>query len=85
MPTAYVAAIKPKWNPGDRFAGHDVFYNERPSLRFGERAAEVHCEALAGMGVRVGTHFCNFAVAEVARGEYAIVCESHPRSPRAVK
>lgn len=82
MPTAYVVAIKPKWNPGDRFAGHDVFYSERPSLRFRGRAAEVHCEALAGMGVRVGTHFCNFAVAEVARDEYAVVCESHPGPAR---
>ena len=56
-----------------------VDFDDGPGWKMIERwVAEAHCETLRNAHVCVGEHSCDFSVAELDDGAFAIVCESHP-------
>jgi hypothetical protein len=60
-----------------------IEYDDGTGWRMDSRsAAELHCRILRELGVHVGKHCCEFSVVELDRGEFAIVCLSHPEYRR---
>jgi hypothetical protein len=82
--SVYVRGYRPK--PKDDAAEqtmpppmHEVYYSGKPELIFDEhRYATMHSDILNDMRVYVGHHFCQFEVAKLDDGKFAIICKSHP-------
>lgn len=64
--------------PFDRVENVGVDYSQAPEWRIPAFHAEYELEILRKMRVRVGNHYCDFALEKLAEDEFAIVCESHP-------
>lgn len=70
--------ILPK-RPFERVEDLGVGYTDEPGWTMADRReAEGECATLRGMAVRVGMHYCDFAVETLDTGEFTIVCLSHP-------
>jgi hypothetical protein len=56
-----------------------VQYSDHPDWRIAVREiAESDLRILTSMRVRVGDHYCDFAIEELPEGGFAIICPAHP-------
>jgi hypothetical protein len=58
---------------------YDIFYNENPVLAFPtQEMAETELRLMLPVHIRLGSHYCQLEVEQVAEDKYAIVCNDHP-------
>jgi hypothetical protein len=71
--------VQPSKHPFEGVSDVEVQYCEEPDWRIAFREmADSELRILTDMRVHVGLHYCEFAVEELPKGEFAIICPSHP-------